>query len=310
MSMMRMKSQWVTNSFHKKFSSSLKIPGHNGPVYSITEDNDFIYSASSDKFVARWSKKTGVQDKFLIKLPSAPFAICLIDDNSKLVVGLESGILILFDIEKKIEIAQWRDHNYSIFFICENKLTHQFYSSDGNGNVNVWDTASLKLLLNIPTNAGKIRRIVLTKDSSSMVLCCQDGTLKLLDTIYFNEITVFGNHALGATSFCELSDDIFVSGGKDAQLVLWNAKTLESSFMFPAHRYVIYDILSLLDGQILVTASRDKSIKIWDTKTWELIQKIETKQGGHRFSVNALMKQNEHSFVSCSDDNSIICWSC
>ena len=307
---MRMKSQWVTNSFHKKFSSSLKIPGHNGPVYSITADNDFIYSASSDKFVARWSKKTGEQDKFLIKLTSAPFAICLIDDNSKLVVGLESGILILFDIEKKIEIAQWRDHNYSIFSICENKLTHQFYSSDGNGNVNVWDTASLKLLLNIPTNAGKIRRIVLTKDSSSMVLCCQDGTLKLLDTIYFNEITVFGNHALGATSFCELSNDIFVSGGKDAQLVLWNAKTLESSFMFPAHRYVIYDILSLLDGQLLVTASRDKSIKIWDTKTWTLIQKIEAKQGGHRFSVNALMKQNEHSFVSCSDDNSIICWSC
>ena len=300
----------MTNSFHHEFSSSLAISGHNGPVYSIAEDTDYIYSASSDKFVARWSKKTGVQDKFLIKLPSAPFSICLIDDNSKLVVGLESGILILFDIEKKIEISQLRNHNFSVFSICENKLKHQFYSSDGNGNVNVWDCTSLKLLLNIPTNAGKIRRIVLTKDSSSMVLCCQDGTLKLLDTTYFNEITVFGNHALGATSFCELSNDIVVSGGKDAQLVLWNAKTFESVFMFPAHRYVIYDILSLLDGQILVTASRDKSIKIWDTKTWDLIQKIEAKQGGHRFSVNALMKQNEHSFVSCSDDNSIICWSC
>ena len=111
--MMRMKSQWVTNSFHNKFSSYLKILGHNGPVYSVAEDLDFIYSASSDKFVARWSKKTGVQDKFLIKLPLAPFAICLIDNNSKLVVGLESGVLILFDIEKRLKL-----HNGGITIIA------------------------------------------------------------------------------------------------------------------------------------------------------------------------------------------------
>ena len=141
------------------------------------------------------------------------------------------------------------------------------------------------------------------------MICCEDGTLRTFDCISFNEYATFGRHIMGATSFCSYSELFSISGGKDAHLCIWNKVSNELIYKFPAHLYVIYDIISLLDGQIVVSASRDKSIKIWDTKTWTLIQKIEAKQGGHRFSVNALMKQNEHSFVSCSDDHSILCWS-
>ncbi|MCX6192667.1 MAG: hypothetical protein NT109_10355 [Flavobacteriia bacterium] len=291
------------------FHKSLSFSGHTGPVYAIAEDDSFIYSASGDKFIARWSKKLGIQDSFSIKLPDTPFSIGLIDTCKKLVVGLQSGALLVFDLEKRIEIQSLREHNAGVFAICEHRINAQFYSADANGTICIWDSLTFNLLLKIPTNAGKIRRIVLNRDESSFVICCEDGTLRTFDCISFNEYATFGRHIMGATSFCSYSELFSISGGKDAHLCIWNKVSNELIYKFPAHLYVIYDIISLLDGQIVVSASRDKSIKIWDTKTWTLIQKIESKQGGHRFSVNALMKQNEHSFVSCSDDHSILCWS-
>ena len=221
------------------FHKSLSFSGHTGPVYAIAEDDSFIYSASGDKFIARWSKKLGIQDSFSIKLPDTPFSIGLIDTCKKLVVGLQSGALLVFDLEKRIEIQSLREHNAGVFAICEHRINAQFYSADANGTICIWDSLTFNLLLKIPTNAGKIRRIVLNRDESSFVICCEDGTLRTFDCISFNEYATFGRHIMGATSFCSYSELFSISGGKDAHLCIWNKVSNELIYKFPAHLYVI-----------------------------------------------------------------------
>jgi WD40 repeat protein len=113
---------------------------------------------------------------------------------------------------------------------------------------------------------------------------------------------------LACTSLIVLDDGTFVSGGKDALLNVWEKDTKINSRSLKAHNYVLYDMISLCNGAVLATASRDKSIKLWDTTSWKVISKIDLKNGGHKHSVNALLKQNEYSFVSCSDDAKMIEW--
>jgi hypothetical protein len=49
------------------FRKLKEISGHAAGIYSLDFDGNFIYSASADKFVARWKLNVGIQDKFSIQ---------------------------------------------------------------------------------------------------------------------------------------------------------------------------------------------------------------------------------------------------
>jgi len=78
----------------------------------------------------------------------------------------------------------------------------------------------------------------------------------------------------------------------------------------PAHNYAIYSIVFSPDKNRFATASRDKTIKIWNTDDFSLIHRIDfEKNDGHKNSVNKLIWNNlTGQLISASDDRSIMVW--
>jgi WD40 repeat protein len=294
----------------KAFVKTKEYIGHSGQIFSIDFFGDFIYSASADKFVTRWNLVTDEQDKFAIRFEKSPYSIALISNNDKLAVGLENGDLHIFDLSDRKELKFYQQHMSGVFYLLENKSKTHFYSCDADGNLAVWNTSSLKLELFLPFNCGKIRRMTLNSDESKLFLACQDGFIRILETHFYNLIDEIYTHEGGVTALCldPNNETIFLTGGKDAHLKVWNLTTKRCIKSIPAHNYVIYDVLFLVYDKF-VTISRDKSIKIWDKKTFSVIQKIDSKSKGHKHSVNSIVKLNETSFVTASDDKTIKCFS-
>jgi WD40 repeat protein len=292
------------------FVKTKEFIGHSGQIFSIAYNDDFIYSASADKFVTLWNVITGEQDKLAIKFEKTPYSIALISKNEKLVVGLDNGDLHIFDLVYRKELKFYQQHKSAVFFALENKSKTHFYSCDNDGNLAVWNTNSLKLELFLPFNCGKIRRMTLNSDESKLFLACQDGFIRILETNFYNLIDEFYAHEGGVTALCldPNNEIILLTGGKDAHLKVWNLTTKCCIKSIPAHNYVIYDIL-FLEYDKFVTISRDKSIKIWDNETLSVLQKIDSKSKGHKHSVNSIVKLNETSFVTASDDKTIKCFS-
>lgn len=288
------------------FIKSQDFIGHSGQVFSIDFDGKYIYSASADKFVTRWDLNSGTQDNFAIRFEKTPYAIRLFSNNSKLAVGLENGDLHFFDLIEKKESKFYQQHKSAIFFLLENRSKSHLYSSDAEGNLAVWNTETLKLEVILPFACGKIRRMMLNSNESKLYLSCQDGILRVLETTYFNLIEEFSCHPNGLTAFALVSgnENQLLTGGKDAHLKLWDLETRTCLTSIPAHNYVIYDIL-FLDSKHFVTVSRDKSIKVWDSDQFAVIQKIDIKRGGHKHSVNSIIKISDLSFATCSDDKTI-----
>jgi WD40 repeat protein len=56
-----------------------------------------------------------------------------------------------------------------------------------------------------------------------------------------------------------------------------------------------------------VSASRDKTLKIWSLQNDQICQKLDLQMAAHRHSINALLTL-ETGFVSAGDDKRIILW--
>ena len=107
-------------------------------------------------------------------------------------------------------------------------------------------------------------------------------------------------HDGGVNCLLLASSNQLVSGGKDGHVTIWKAQ--ERIKTIPAHRGVIYGIIEV--GEFLISCSRDKSIKVWEMESLKPLQKITF----HQQSVNQVVQQNAHSFVTASDDRRIAHW--
>lgn len=292
------------NNPHTLYSKQLQITGHQGPIYALAQDERYLYSASSDKFVARWHKSTGQQDQFAIRCTEAPFSLLVLPDHNQLLIGLSDGSLHLIDTAQKAELKYLKAHQSAVFALAANPLLDQRYSADADGNVLVWD-AAWNLMLTLPLACGKIRQITVAPDGTYFVVAGADGYYRKIETTFFNETQQVYAHHEGCTALCLLPNGSILSAGKDAYIRRWNVAG-EKQNAFPAHLGTIYQLLQLPNGQY-VSASRDKTIKIWSLETDQICQKLDLQMAGHRHSINALIALAD-GFVSAGDDKRMIVW--
>lgn len=292
------------------FHKLKEFSGHGAGIYSLAFDGQFIYSASADHYVARWNLDTGEQDRFAIKFDFPVYSIALLQENKFLAVGLSSGDLHLFDLINRVEVKFYKQHTKALFCLTENSKKQQFYSADADGNLAIWDSSTFELLLYLPLDAGKIRRIAVDASGNHFALACQDGTIRIFETSFFNEIITFQGHEGGTTAivFNPLNEDELFSGGKDAHICLWNWREERLVKRIPAHNFVVYDLKIDSTNNWLISGSRDKTVKVWNLAELSIHQRLDFKEKGHRHSVNALQIINEATFYSASDDKRIICW--
>lgn len=287
------------------FRKRREIQGHAGAIYSCAFDGTYIYSASADKFVARWIPEEGVQDKFAIRFEHSVYATTTFEQL--LFVGRSDGGLHIFNLETRVEEKYFTQHTKAVFSTVVNPVKRQFYAGDADGNLSIWDIDARALMLYLPLDCGKIRDIHVSGDGSVFVVCAQDGTVRIFDTDHFNEQITLNAHKDGATAACfpDGSSDVLVTGGKDAMLRIWDLKAQTCFREVPAHNFAIYRIIRV--GNELVSVSRDKTVKIWSQEL-DFRQRLDQKAGGHRHSVNDAVALSDESFASCGDDKRIILW--
>lgn len=285
------------------FRSKAVLNGHAGPVYAAAWDGHFLYSSSGDKYVTRWDISSSLQDtSFTVKLEHAAYVIEAKQDCC--FIGCTDGTLLAIDTRQKSILWEHNFFGNAWFSLLLDTDQNWLIAGDSEGNLLVLEPASGKRILHLPLAAGKIRAIV-RKDSRCFVSTQLIGVLVFsCDT--WNEIASWEPNELGSNALCidEVTGNI-MTAGRDAHVVVSNA-AFEILKRIPAHYQAIYKLIAI--GNQFVTASLDKTIKVWNSDFSKVEQRIEFKEGGHNRSVNGVVRIDAQTFASYGDDKKLVIW--
>ncbi|OKH36593.1 hypothetical protein NIES2119_16310 [[Phormidium ambiguum] IAM M-71] len=277
------------------------ISGHKKPIYGISF-NHFNHkqimfaSASFDKTVMLWSEKGNKLIFPLISHQEAVFNISFSPDNYTLASISGDGTIKLWDIKtgklrKTIKDKKWITKEittaYSIDINPKNKF---IIASSGylDGRFNLWNLAvseqPLALYIMGLNNNIIITKVKFNHSGTILALASSDGTI-LLWSVEKNKIIgkIKAHDEIIYSLAFSPNDQLIASGSQDKIVKIWNIKEIENfenskkqSLLTPidilrGHYGAINDIqFHPKNSQILVTASDDKTIRIWQTKKQNL----------------------------------------
>jgi len=291
-----------------------ELSGHSSAVYALERGNypHTVFSAGADKIVAEWNLETFTPEKFSVKTDAAVYSLCHITESGLLVIGLSNGSLHVIDLKEKKEIRYIKHHDSAVYDIKYIFSLNLLFTCDGSGKLCVWELKDFKLLMTLPLCNEKIRQIAIHPEGKEIAVACGDNDIRIFDTSYFNEKFRLSGHSMSVNSVKYIRNGtILLTGGKDAHL---NIYELQNNYALlksiPAHNFAIYSIAESEDKKLFFTASRDKTIKVWDSSNFEVIARLDNKEyNGHGNSVNKVYFSGyKNRLVSAGDDRSVIVW--
>ena len=308
--------------------------GHQGSVFTLTQGRtpQYVLSGAGDGWIVEWDLENPEVGKLLAKVDSNIFSLLFLPDKNQIFAGNMNGGLHFIDLNNVDKNKNIAHHSKGIFDI---QLIHnQLFTIGGDGVITRWSIEGSRSIESFQLSAKSLRCMDFSDERREFAIGASDGHIYFLDEKLNLKNIIKNAHKNSVFSVkYALDSKYLLSGGRDALLKTWeidkNDKIVTASEAWQegvsetsAHLYTINAIAFHPNNpNIFATASRDKTIKIWQLMTSKEINKIEIKEvkllkvidtirsGGHLNSVNTLSWTPYNNWlISGSDDRSLMIW--
>jgi WD40 repeat protein len=288
------------------------LSGHRGAVYAMCRaaKSDVFYSSGGDGWIVAWPASGQISDGSLIaQTDSGVFCLALQPDENYLVAGDMNGHIYWINLEEKNITARVAWHTRSVFAL--EFTPYGLLSAAGDGILCLWDPVSRLPLMSVQLSAQGLRCLAFDPESERVYVGASDNAVYVWNVAAWRlEHTISRAHENSVFSLLITTAGRLLSGGRDAQLCAWDTSSMQNIKRLPAHWFTINNIISMEGTPYLATASRDKSIRIWQRETLEPVLTLDAMKGGHVNSVNSLLWiPDRNTLISCGDDRLIRLWS-
>ncbi|MFN4084096.1 MAG: WD40 repeat domain-containing protein [Bacteroidia bacterium] len=291
-----------------KVNKLAQFTGHTNSIYALgLASNNKIYTGASDGFIVEWNLQNPDEGKLVVKVNRPVYSFLFLSEHNLLLSGTAQGNLYVIDLSSGKEIKNIEAHANGIFDI---KLFNNFIlTCGGDGKLNIWD-CDFNLINSKKTTDKNARVIAVNNNKKEIAVGYSDNNIRIFNSNY-KEINIISEHTNSVFALCFNNDfSMLMSGGRDAQL---NAYYANNNFSLlkriPAHLYHINSIAFNPAGNLFGTVSMDKTIKIWDSETLELLKVIDfARNQSHTNSINKILWLSNNEFVTCSDDKTAMVW--
>ncbi|KAF8647327.1 hypothetical protein AX16_006789 [Volvariella volvacea WC 439] len=165
--------------------------------------------------------------------------------------------------------------------------------------IRVWNRETLTPHRTLRGHEGPVNAVGL--QGERVVSASGDGKMILWDIESGERLRTFEGHDRGLACI-EFKDDLIVSGSNDCKIKIWSAKSGECLKTLVGHEALVRALSFDPRNGRLVSASYDKTIKLWDLATGKMVREFKNIHTSHIFDV----KFDVARIVSTSHDQKIV----
>lgn len=286
------------------------LSGHRDSLYSLERSGtpSQFYSAGGDGMIVQWDLENPKDGNLVVKMANSVYAMKYVEETNMLLVGHNFNGIHAIDLANNKELVSAAITTAAIFDIQVYK--NRVFVATGDGNLVVLDLTDLSVIAKIKLSNDRARSIAVLESINSIAVGYSDNTIRIIDLTTYELKKELSEHNNSVFTLLYKGEGLMLSAGRDAHVNVWDVNTWENKESIAAHMYAINHMTYSPDGKYYATCSMDKSIKVWDAKSFKLLKVIDkARHAGHGTSVNKLLWSVYNNYiVSCSDDRTISIW--
>ena len=285
------------------------LTGHRDAVFALTGGpGHTVFSSGADGLVVAWDAAQPAQDgELLARVENSVYALRYLPEYDWLVLGHNYQGVQAISLMDKALVQATALPPLAIFALAHSPARRRLYAALADGTLAVLTLPALRVERLLRVSSKSLRCLALHEGRAELAVGASDALTYILDLD-----TLAVKYTLGESTnsvFAVLYDERgqLFAAGRDAQIRAWDvAAGYRLAHTVAAHLYTINHLAPSPDGRYLASCSLDKSIKIWDAATLELLRVVDrARAAGHGTSVNRLVWADAHTLVSASDDRTL-----
>ena len=311
------------------------LEGHSWEVYSVavTADGKRAVSVSRDKTLKVWDLETGRALRTMQGHSSQVNSVAVTADGKRAVSASADTTLKVWDLETGRELRTMKSRYYKVWD-PELRTMKSHFSFPFNSVAVTADTQRVALKYTLEAS-DPANSVAVTADGKWAVSASADTTLKVWDLETGREMLTLEGHSSPVKSVAVTADGktlpylvgwsqawfstacAIVSASADHTLKVW-ALRIPPTFLWglsggthplartlEGHSGSVNGVTVTADGKRAVSASSDKTLKVWDLETGRALRTLE----GHSDSVNGVtVTADGKRAVSASSDKTLKVW--
>jgi len=245
-----------------------------------------------------------------------------------LAAGSDDSTIRIYDYELQDQLVVLKGHTHAVNSVSWTRHTLVSGSSDMSiklwrsaNKTNAFDFADFFCVKTLIGHEHSISTVYNIADSDIVVSCSRDKTLKIWDRVSgYCRKTIANVHSEWIRC-CDANEKHLLSSGNDmkvfvfeiASLTSHDSKASEAKIVnvFDAHENFVESIKVYKQGEvynrkhIAITASRDKTIDVWDYMTGELLVEF---KGHENWVRDIAIIEDSHLVMSVGEDKTVRVW--
>jgi WD40 repeat protein len=236
-------------------------------------------------------------------------AVAFFKDDQRVVTGSWDRTLQIWDVKKRTLVGgPFEGHSDDVISVAVSPDDKRIASGGDDGVIIIWDVDSKQMVLKpLEEHTDRVRSVCFSPDGKRLASGSYDERVIVWDAETGVVLSKFQGNLGGVCCVAFSPDGLKLASGGYCTVRVWYTDNAELLFDIDAHHHYVRSVVWTPDGQQLVSASADTTVKFWDSSNGDQIGQPCT---GHTSYIRSLAISSDGSFIAtASYDMTVRLWS-